>query len=66
MECWNEDAIYALSSYRPLACPLGVWPIEDETVYKNIRWLFAMISEVSKIKIKFTFPCKSIIHMYVY
>ncbi|XP_032680065.1 odorant receptor 85c-like [Odontomachus brunneus] len=46
MAHWNQDAAYALASYKILAWPLGAWPIDDDTFYSKMRWLFAMISEL--------------------
>ncbi|XP_012222766.2 odorant receptor 2a-like [Linepithema humile] len=46
MVFWNKDAAYALSSCKILAWPVGAWPIEDDTFYSRIRWLFAIISEI--------------------
>lgn len=47
MVYWNKDAAYALSSYKTLAWPVGAWPIEDDTLYSKLRWLFAIVSEVT-------------------
>jgi len=47
MVYWNEDAVYALSSYKTLAWFVGTWPIEDDTLYSKLRWLFAIVSEVT-------------------
>ncbi|XP_072759928.1 uncharacterized protein [Anoplolepis gracilipes] len=46
MVFWNKDAAYALSSYKTLAWPVGVWPIDDDTLYSKLRWLFAVVSEI--------------------
>ncbi|GAB1860151.1 Odorant receptor [Camponotus japonicus] len=46
MVYWNEDAVYALSSYKTLAWFVGTWPIEDDTLYSKLRWLFAIVSEI--------------------
>ncbi|XP_011702898.1 PREDICTED: odorant receptor 9a-like [Wasmannia auropunctata] len=46
MVYWNKDAIYALSSYKILAWPVGVWPIDNDIFYSKIRYLFVMISEI--------------------
>lgn len=48
MTHWNQDAAYALRSYKILAWPLGAWPIDDDTFFSKIRWSFAMTSEVRK------------------
>ncbi|XP_071625920.1 uncharacterized protein [Temnothorax longispinosus] len=46
MVYWNKDAIYALSSYKVLAWPIGVWPIENDIFYSKIRYFFAIASEI--------------------
>ncbi|XP_071556197.1 odorant receptor 2a-like [Temnothorax nylanderi] len=46
MVYWNKDAIYALSSYKVLAWPIGVWPIENDIFYSKIRYFFAIVSEI--------------------
>ncbi|KAL0129878.1 hypothetical protein PUN28_001859 [Cardiocondyla obscurior] len=43
---WNKDAIYALSSYKILAWPVGVWPIENDIFYSKLRYFFVMVSEI--------------------
>jgi len=63
MTCWNKDAVYALSSYKTLAWPVGAWPIEDDTLYSRMRWLFAIVSEVRKSIQKIFILC---VFLYIY
>ncbi|XP_012526058.1 odorant receptor 9a [Monomorium pharaonis] len=46
MVYWNKDAIYALASYKILAWPVGVWPIEDNIFCSKMRYLFAIVTEI--------------------
>nr|WHS04451.1 odorant receptor 48 [Psyttalia incisi] len=44
---WNDDTKYALGLYRRYLTPLGIWPLESNTVLQTLRLMLFIVIQMS-------------------
>jgi len=43
---WNEDMAYAMTPYKLLTLPLGIWPLQKYNTFALIRFIICEFSLV--------------------
>lgn len=52
-ERWKNDVAYAMTPFKLLSWPIGVWPLQVYNVYSLIRCILATCCMVRNVSVRF-------------
>ncbi|XP_046829260.1 odorant receptor 13a-like [Vespa crabro] len=54
---WNDDIAYAMTFYKFLTLPIGVWPLQDYNFFSTVRSIVTVIIQILMV----VFQCKELL-----